>query len=321
MPVNNINKQSGVALLMVIWLMTLFSLIASNFILSMRRESMISEAVITNAELNAMCESWLNIAVYMLYYPDAEQRWLANGVIYRVNKDNAEYRIRITSEAGKVDINSADKELLEAVINAANDQKLTAALVGALIDWRDADNEMQQNGAEKEQYQRLGLSYSPSNKPFTSLDELQSVLGFDGRILKKLRPWITIYSDRKVVDFNLSTPMLLAVFERELKGYNPYYDYIEKKKGVINEGDPDKNSDSQYDSNQDNAFYTVTVHARLKNGANSIIEAVIKYDDTGSKAYEVMDWRQGNIESSLFDGIADDSLVNIKNESKHPYKL
>ena len=319
MPVNN--KQSAVALLMVIWLMTLFSLIAGNFILSMRRESMISEAVITNAELNAMCESWLNIAIYMLQYPDAEQRWLANGVIYRVTKDNAEYRIRISSEAGKVDINSADKELLEAVINAANDQKLTADLVDALIDWRDADNEIQQHGAEKEQYQRLGLSYSPTNKPFASLDELQFVLGFNQTILKKLKPWITIYSGRKDLDFNLSTPALLTVFERELKGYNPYYDYIEKSKGAIKELESDKNTDSQYDSSQDNAFYTITVHARLKNGANSIIEAIIKYDDTGSKAYEVMDWRQGNIESSLFDRIGDDSLVNIKNESKHPYKL
>jgi len=61
---------------------------------------------------------------------------------------------------------------------------LQTKLVNAIIDWRDEDDLVGLEGAEKEEYKEAGLSYQPPNKPFKSIEELQMVLGMNEQIFK-----------------------------------------------------------------------------------------------------------------------------------------
>jgi DNA uptake protein ComE-like DNA-binding protein len=56
--------------------------------------------------------------------------------------------------------------------------RMTTELAGAILDWRDSNDEVQEGGgAENDTYQRLNPPYRCKNGPFESVDELRLVLG------------------------------------------------------------------------------------------------------------------------------------------------
>lgn len=74
-------------------------------------------------------------------------------------------------EHSKLNINLANKASLQAVPN------MTMDVVDSIMDWRDADNEVQSLGAEAEYYRNRGFSYAPRNGDFRSIAELELVAG------------------------------------------------------------------------------------------------------------------------------------------------
>ena len=56
-------------------------------------------------------------------------------------------------------------------------------LINALLDWRDADNDTREGGAESDYYNTLEPPYNAKNGPFDSIEELLLVKGFNAAIL------------------------------------------------------------------------------------------------------------------------------------------
>jgi len=193
-------KQHGFALILVLWVLSLMIIMAGSFALSMRREAGLVSNIRNTAQALAIAESGVNIAEMMLLLPDALKRWHTDGSIYQVDMDEAVIRIKLLSENGKIDINKADEKILKALLLAVPslDEKAQSKLLGAIMDWRDTDDLLHIDGAEKKEYQDAGLRYGPRNKPFRSIDELRLVLGFDEDIFQWMSPLITVYGTAKV---------------------------------------------------------------------------------------------------------------------------
>jgi type II secretory pathway component PulK len=77
----------------------------------------------------------------------------------------------LADEASKLNINVATREMLEALPG------MTAELAAAIIDWRDADDEVTDGGAESQSYLRLSPAYRCKNSNFESTEELRLVAG------------------------------------------------------------------------------------------------------------------------------------------------
>ncbi|MCE9619394.1 MAG: general secretion pathway protein GspK [Planctomycetes bacterium] len=74
-------------------------------------------------------------------------------------------------ENSKLNINVATRTQLLAL------PSITQDVVDSIYDWRDADNDPQQLGAEAEYYRNRGLGYEPRNGNFHSIAELELVAG------------------------------------------------------------------------------------------------------------------------------------------------
>jgi len=75
------------------------------------------------------------------------------------------------------------KILLKGLMTQAPvDAEQQTRLVSAILDWRDEDDLVHIEGAEKTEYEDAGLSHQPRNKPFQSIEELQLVWA-----------WISLY--------------------------------------------------------------------------------------------------------------------------------
>jgi len=79
--------------------------------------------------------------------------------------------IKVTDEAGKLNINTATKDQLMLLPN------MTTEIVAAIIDWRDTDNEAQNDGAEADYYNSLHYIYNIRNGKFETVRELLLVKG------------------------------------------------------------------------------------------------------------------------------------------------
>ena len=89
----------------------------------------------------------------------------------------------LIDEASKINLNSdpvstsSQQTLFQGLPN------MTADITAAILDWRDADDEVTTNGAESDTYQMLNPPYRAKNAPFESVEELRYVRGIDCTLL------------------------------------------------------------------------------------------------------------------------------------------
>ena len=83
----------------------------------------------------------------------------------------------IDDEGSKVNINTASRDMLSKLPGMNTD------IADAIIDWRDADENVSNNGAESEYYQSLQPAYRCKNGPFESAEELLLVRGVTPELL------------------------------------------------------------------------------------------------------------------------------------------
>ncbi len=310
-------RQPGLALVIVIWILSLLSLMAGSFALSMRRESSVAGALKNNAQALALAESGLNIAEFMLQHANPRQRWQADGSLYQILRSDSEIRVRIFSESGKVDINTAEEPLLQAVIGSvSDDSREQQQLLDALVDWRDEDDMPRPMGAEKKQYRQAGLAYQPSNQAFQSVEELQLVQGFTAEIFERIQPWLTIYSGQPQLDMRLAAPELLQIVGKQLQEQNVHDVYLENRLAEKNAGqNPGDDQTDALPIDQEQT-YTILVQTLLADQATASIEAVVKIQnlDPNQAPYQVLDWTQGRQVLSLFDPAQESQLINVHDE-------
>ena len=83
----------------------------------------------------------------------------------------------IQDEAAKLNLNTATQEMLEGLPN------MTPQFAASIVDWRDEDDELTENGAESATYLQMDSPYEAKNAPFDSIDELHLVYGAQPQFL------------------------------------------------------------------------------------------------------------------------------------------
>ncbi|MGQ9523795.1 MAG: helix-hairpin-helix domain-containing protein [Armatimonadota bacterium] len=76
------------------------------------------------------------------------------------------YRVQIVDACARLDVNRATRDELLMLPG------MTEEIADAIIDWRDADDEPSEAGAESDVYETFPTPYRTRNGPFQSLDEL-----------------------------------------------------------------------------------------------------------------------------------------------------
>jgi type II secretory pathway component PulK len=91
--------------------------------------------------------------------------------------ERCRYTVRVTDEAGKLNINTVTKEQLMAL------PYMEEYIADAILDWRDGDEEPQTQGVEGGYYETLPIPYKIRNGPLRTIRELLQVKGFTEDLL------------------------------------------------------------------------------------------------------------------------------------------
>jgi len=188
-------RQTGMAMVVVLWMVALLTIMAGSFSLSTQRNTGLVRNAQDRAQGLALADAGVHYALLKLSHPDPLKRLRSDGTPYEVVLPGGKVRLAIFDESGKIDLNAASEQTLRTLLGRlTGNETLAGALTDKILDWRDNDDLKRLNGAESEDYQAERKAYVPQNKNFQALEELQMVLGLTPALYKKLEPVLTIYS-------------------------------------------------------------------------------------------------------------------------------
>lgn len=205
-------RQTGVALVLVLWILGLMTIMAGSYSLTTHREAELLQHAHERTKALAIADAGIHYAMLMLSLQDTKSRWRTDGEPYYWEAEGTRVRINILDEGGKIDLNAAQEPTLRKVLSLIlrNDDQ-AMRLTDVIIDWRDADNLKRTHGAEAEDYQAAGLEQTPRNRNFLTLEEFRGVLGITPELYQKLEPWFTLYTGQEALNPMKATRDILLV--------------------------------------------------------------------------------------------------------------
>ena len=292
-------RQSGVALVLVLWVITLLSVIAGNFAFSMRGEAKIARNLISTAQAQALADAGVHKAWFELSKPPTDlQRWQANGVAHPFSMGDAVLTVTLQDETGKIDLNTASEPLLQGLFRSVGlSEEGSVALVDAVVDWRDADKLKRLHGAEDADYRAAGKSYIPTNSPFETIDELQRVLGMSTDLYRKLAPALTVYSKQAGVNTAVAPlAVLLAI-----PGVNPAMveQYLAQRQSLLTADQkalPFAGAGSFGVGSTGLSSYTARCEVKMSDGTVFVRQAVARLAQDPKRPMIVLAWGEGESE-------------------------
>jgi general secretion pathway protein K len=191
-------SQSGIALVLALWMTVLLTAVASGFAFSMRGEALAARNAVSLAQARAAADGAVERTAYELMRPRLPDAWTFDGQPHRWVDGNASIVVTAVDEAAKIDINTAPDALVRnlLIVVGGLDDDAAGALVDAIGDWRDPDDLRRPNGAEAPEYRAANLKYVPGNAPFETVGEVARVLGMTSTVFQRIAPLITVYSQQ-----------------------------------------------------------------------------------------------------------------------------
>ena len=147
-------RQRGVALILVLWVMALMAILLGSFALMARTENLEARHMFDGTTARYGAEAGLERAVYELRNPDVTTRWVCDGRPYEFDFDNAHIHVEILDESGKIDLNTADDQMLQSLFVSVGVDPDTSVSV-----W---------NGALRGPYDNPADLYASTSAPFGS---------------------------------------------------------------------------------------------------------------------------------------------------------
>ncbi len=287
--------QKGVALIIVLWMITLLSLIASSFIYAMRTEVTIVGNSTARTKAAVAADAGVQRAIYELFKPvNTADRWNGDAVPHDWTFGDSTVTVTMQDESGKIDINTASDLLLKGLLTTQGVAEEDAvALVDAIADWRDSDNLKRLHGAEEAEYTAAGLTYKPANAPFLALEELKLVLGMTPDLYQRLAPHITIYSRLPGVNAQIATrAVLLAIPNVTAEQVDTY---IQQRDEARQNGLPIPLfvAGAAYSSVGSGFINRVRAEAKMADGNSFIREAVVQRQGNPKRPFAFLMWREG----------------------------
>jgi general secretion pathway protein K len=200
--------DSGFILVVVLWLLaalaTLVSVGAVYGVETAAASRVPDDRLQTEAALRAAAE----LTAYRFLSAPKPQRPTHGGFETKVGQTRIS--VRFLSEAARVNLNAASKEVLAGLFVVLGVEKSVAdGYADHVVAWRQKAN-AGTDDIEAAAYKQAGLTYPPGEGPFDDTLELGLVLGLPPPIVERILPLVTVYPNTPQIDVANADPDVLA---------------------------------------------------------------------------------------------------------------
>ena len=288
-------SEHGFVLVAVLWMLAALALLVTIFTVhlsaSARAVSLNDGALKTEALVSAGVE----LAAYRLQLADDKKRPPEGA--FHVRLSGTDIAVSFITEAARVDLNAAPKELLSGLLSAlgaGNDAAKEAA--DRIVGWRTKAASDGDASKEAALYQAAGRPYSPRQGPFAHVNELSLVLGMTPALVERALPYVTVFSASASVDVMVAPAEVIAA----LPGMTPLKlkQFLGDRGSLVNDaaalssslGGPNGGPNNAGAEQGKSQAYRIQVTLRFPDGRETVSEVVI-----GLKAkdvpYRVLSWQ------------------------------
>ncbi|MDA8125423.1 MAG: general secretion pathway protein GspK [Deltaproteobacteria bacterium] len=223
-------SQKGIALLIVLWVMTILTVMVFSFSLLTRSETFGTLAFREELEKKLRAESGIERGIMEIIYQsinrnqtvtvEGKEAWKLDGTPYTAGIGQGGYVVRIFDESGKISLNgltdSSGIVLKNLLVNQGASPENADIIVDSILDWKDPDDLHRLNGAENDYYQSLPKPYRAKNAGFETLEELSLVRGMTPELLygtgkrAGIFPFLTVHRKAGQINVNVAPKEVLA---------------------------------------------------------------------------------------------------------------
>lgn len=218
-------NERGMVLLLVLLVVTLLAAVLTNLSFSTLVDLRLAETFRDTTRASYLARGGLQVGQMLLLddtngYDARDELWAIGVQQYPVADGSV--TIEIADLGGRINLNRLIRDgAPDGVIKPRYRRLLVEldvdrpdALIDALVDWIDADNSPEPDGAEDAVYTSRQPPYRCKNGKLDSIDELTLIDGYTPEVLALLRPHVTVHSGGSLVNVNTaSREVLLALSE------------------------------------------------------------------------------------------------------------
>ncbi len=282
-------RQRGLALVVVLWAAILLALIAGGVARLSRADLNLARNLVeaTKAELAADSALWTAVYTIVNGGPSA---WPPDGTVYAWRFGEAEVRVRVTDELGRIDINAAPPELLAALFVAAGTEPEEATgLADAVVEFRD-------QGIEDPDILRTERLPEDQVAAFALTDGLAQVPGMPPELQNRIADAITVYTGQARPRRGVTSPLVLAATEGSVLAEDEPADEANLPATVETPtlgGSPVVLGEPAEPTRGSSRLIHIEAEALSDGGSHFSREAVIALERRGVRPYRLRLWRRG----------------------------
>lgn len=331
------DARKGAVLVLVLWILLAMSLLALTFAASIRTEVDAARNLVEQKQAYYLARSGIEYAIHKIRASQSPSRQQlqpsADGNVnnnfsqdplielytepVRLEVEGGVVEVTITPENGKIDVNTADPNLIFNLLLMIGLNETDAAIISdSIADWRDQDDEVSDAGAELDYYQGLPDPYFPKNGRLDVPEELLLVRGVtpeiyfgingttsDGQPARfyGLQDYLTTFGTARAIDVNAAPVQVLAAI--------PELDYQDaiaidqmRAEGPIRVGDIQAqlpgittNVLAFLTDRRTSLVYTLDAVARLSHsGTTNRVRCVVRLAGRGK--HNIVYWNEANVE-------------------------
>ena len=189
-----LSSERGISLIIVLWVLAFLMLIVVEFAYTMRIETAAVRNFKDEAQARHLALAGVKMGIaevagkYDIVFVGKDAEVLLGRKVsqrlsvitakreFELSGGRATYRIE--DESGKLNINSATREMIISLLRATGvDVTERDVIADSILDWRDENSFHHLNGAEDDYYASLPEPYGAKNAPFDMIEELLLVKG------------------------------------------------------------------------------------------------------------------------------------------------
>jgi len=281
--------NDGFIIVAVLWVLGALAALVSIYAIYVANTAMSLTVNDERLKAEAMVAGALELTAYGLTAANDDLRPTQGAFAYRAASANVAVRFR--SEAARIDLNAAPKELLAGLFIALGASADNAGYYAdRIIGWRTKVAAEDRND-EAEVYRNAGLNYLPRQAPFPDANELWLVVGLPPALVARALPLVTVFSGRPSVNVFDASPDVLAA----LPGMTS-----DRLYAILNQrGTAPQNAQlvlgllgpaAESATSEGSRAIRVTVQIRYDGGRQIGAEAVILPLDEPTEPYRILYW-------------------------------
>jgi general secretion pathway protein K len=190
------SSQRGFVIVAVLWILMALSALAAIFAVYLSASAQalaLNDAVL---QTEALVSASLELTTYQLTLAGDKERPPRGSFHFRM--DDADVLVTFTSEAARIDLNFAPKEVLAGLFAGLGASKAAATEdADRIVGWRTRPVP---GGANVEEALYASAGYTPRQSLFTHVNELALVVGLPPALVDRALPFVTVFSGSPDVD-------------------------------------------------------------------------------------------------------------------------